>query len=214
MLPSTMKTTASIWAAAGLAVAVAAAHAAPGDATVTNQPTAAATNTETAIFGGGCFWCMEAVFERHEGVLDVTSGYAGGTKPLPSYQQVCSGDTGHAEAIRITFDPAKIGYDRLLDIFWEAHDPTTLNRQGGDVGTQYRSVIFYKDEAQKKAAEASKDKLAKSGHYANPIVTEIKPAPDFYPAEDYHQDYFRKNPHAGYCAFVIRPKLKKLGLEK
>jgi peptide-methionine (S)-S-oxide reductase len=164
--------------------------------------------TDLATFGGGCFWCTEAVFEKFKGVKAVTSGYAGGQKPNPTYREVCTGATGHAEVIQVEYEPAIISYDQLLEIFWEAHDPTTMNRQGGDEGTQYRSVIFYHNEAQKKAAEASK-KLA-APHFASPIVTQIVPLTTFYPAEDYHQDYFRKNPYAPYCAHVISPKLQKL----
>jgi peptide-methionine (S)-S-oxide reductase len=166
---------------------------------------------ETATFGAGCFWCVEAVFERIDGVLSVEAGYAGGTVPNPTYEQVCTGKTGHAEVAHITYDPGKVSYDRLLDLFWKAHDPTTLNRQGGDVGTQYRSAIFYNDENQKKIAEESKKKAA--GLFEEPIVTQIVPLTKFFPAENYHQDYYRNNPHAPYCTFVIKPKLSKLHLE-
>ncbi|MFH0907873.1 MAG: peptide-methionine (S)-S-oxide reductase MsrA [bacterium] len=169
--------------------------------------------TETAIFGGGCFWCMEAVFEQIPGVMKVTSGYTGGRVKNPSYRDVTGGDTGHAEAIQIEFDPAQVAYGKLLEVFWAAHDPTQLNRQGNDVGEQYRSVIFYKGEAQKKAAQASKEEVAASGHYAKPIVTGIEPAGIFYPAEGYHQEYYRNNRTQPYCQFVIRPKLEKLGLK-
>ncbi len=144
---------------------------------------------QLATLGGGCFWCTEAIFETFQGVKSVTSGYAGGTAANPTYKQVCSGTTGHAEVIQIEFDPSKISYEQLLDIFWEAHDPTTLNKQGADAGTQYRSIILYHDEAQKKAAE--KSKAAAAAHFKEPIVTEIVPLTKFYPAEDYHQDYFR-----------------------
>ncbi len=164
--------------------------------------------TQLATFGGGCFWCMEAVFETFNGVKAVTSGYTGGTMPNPTYKAVCGGDTGHAEVIQIEFDPAQISYDQLLDIFWEAHDATTMNRQGADSGTQYRSAIFYHDDAQKAAALKSKAAAAKK--FKDPIVTEISPLPKFYPAEEYHQDYFRKNPNAPYCIVVISPKLQKL----
>jgi len=164
--------------------------------------------TDLATFGGGCFWCTEAIFEKFKGVKAVTSGYAGGKKPNPTYREVCTGATGHAEVIQVEYDPAVISYDQLLEIFWEAHDPTTMNRQGADEGTQYRSVILYHNEAQKKAAENSK-KLA-AAHFDRPITTEIVPLTVFYPAEDYHQDYFRKNPNAPYCAHVISPKLQKL----
>ena len=164
--------------------------------------------TELATFGGGCFWCMEAVFERLDGVKSVTSGYAGGTKENPTYKEVCTGATGHAEVIQIEFDPHKISYEKLLEVFWEAHDPTTMNRQGADAGTQYRSVILYHNDAQKQAAEKSKE-LAQ-WLFPRPIVTEIIPLTKFFKAEEYHQDYFRKNPNAPYCAVVISPKLEKL----
>ena len=169
------------------------------------------TNFELATFGAGCFWCVEAVFERLDGVQSVVAGYAGGTSPNPTYKQVCSGTTGHAEVAQISFDPAKISYRQLVDLFWEAHDPTTLNRQGADVGTQYRSVIFYHDEQQKLTAEQSKREAQKN--FTQAIVTEILPLTKFYPAENYHQDYYRNNPQAPYCQFIIKPKLKKLALE-
>jgi peptide-methionine (S)-S-oxide reductase len=168
-------------------------------------------NTEIATFGGGCFWCIEAVYNRIEGVKTVVSGYAGGRKADPTYEEVCSGSTGHAEVVQIHFDPKVISYEEILDLFWKAHDPTTLNRQGADVGSQYRSIILYNGEAQARAAERSKAKAA--ANFADPIVTEIVPLSDFYRAEKYHQDYYRNNPHAGYCSFVIRPKLQKLGLD-
>ena len=166
---------------------------------------------QVAILGGGCFWCTEAVFELLEGVDSVVSGYAGGANPNPTYEQICTGATGHAEVIKISFNPSEISYDQLLETFGECHDPTTLNRQGADTGTQYRSTIMYVDEDQKLVAEAWKKKLGSK--LADPVVTEIVPSPVFYPAEDYHQDYFRRNPNQGYCTFVIRPKLKKLKLE-
>jgi peptide-methionine (S)-S-oxide reductase len=164
--------------------------------------------TELATYGGGCFWCVEAIFQRLDGVKSVVSGYAGGKAENPTYQQVCTGDTGHAEVIQIEYDPKKISYEDLLDVFWQAHDPTTLNRQGRDHGTQYRSIILYHNERQKLAAEASKKKAA--AQFQDPIVTEIGPLTKFYPAEKYHQNYFNNNPNAPYCAFVIRPKLDKL----
>jgi peptide-methionine (S)-S-oxide reductase len=167
---------------------------------------------EQATFGAGCFWCVEAVFERLEGVKSVVAGYAGGTTANPTYEEVCSGKTGHAEVARITFDPKKISYERLLEVFWKAHDPTTLNRQGADVGAQYRSVVFYHDEKQMAAAEKSKREA--QGNFDDPIVTEIKPLDHFYEAENYHQDYYRNNPNAPYCVYVIKPKLKKLGLQE
>jgi len=166
-------------------------------------------NLEKATFGMGCFWCSEAVFERVNGVETVVSGYAGGKTSNPTYEEVCSGSTGFAESIQITYDPAVITYDELLEIFWKTHDPTTLNRQGNDIGTQYRSVIFYHNEEQKKLAEEYKEKLDKSGAWDKPIVTEIVPFTNFYSAEDYHQDYYANNPHQGYCAYVIAPKVEK-----
>lgn len=176
----------------------------------TNSANAAAPSgqTETAVFASGCFWCTEAVFEHVPGVKKVTSGYTGGHVVNPTYKQVCEGDTGHAEATRIEFDPAVVSYSHLLEIFFESHDPTTLNRQGADEGTQYRSAIFYASDAQKAAAEAARK--AAQAHFDDPIVTEITPLGKFYEAEDYHQDYFKNNPHAGYCSFVIKPKVKKL----
>ncbi len=176
----------------------------------TNSSSAAAPagQTETAVFASGCFWCTEAVFEHVPGVKKVTSGYTGGHVANPTYKQVCEGDTGHAEATRIEFDPAVVSYAHLLEIFFESHDPTTLNRQGADEGTQYRSAIFYASDAQKAAAEAGKKAAQKD--FDDPIVTEIAPLGKFYEAEDYHQDYFKNNPHAGYCSFVIKPKVKKL----
>jgi peptide-methionine (S)-S-oxide reductase len=165
---------------------------------------------ETAVLGGGCFWCVEAVFERIPGVTSVVSGYAGGTLPHPTYEQVCSGTTGHAEVVQITFDPALVTYEHLLDIFWKAHDPTTMNRQGADHGTQYRSIILYQNDHQRAIAEKSKAAEQASGAYDDPIVTEIVKLQAFYPAEDYHQDYFAKNPNAPYCSIVIKPKLKKV----
>jgi peptide-methionine (S)-S-oxide reductase len=168
---------------------------------------------EKATLGGGCFWCLEAVFERIDGVKSVTSGYAGGTVANPTYKQVCTGTTGHAEVVQIEYDPKIVTYEQLLDVFWECHDSTTLNRQGADAGTQYRSVIFYHDDKQKDLAEKSKATLSSSGTYSDPIVTEISPLKGFYKAEDYHQGYFDNNQSAPYCTFVIRPKLKKLHLK-
>lgn len=164
--------------------------------------------TETATLAGGCFWCLDAAYRQIEGVSGVVSGYSGGAKPNPSYQEVCTGRTGHAEAVQVEFDPSVISYPEILEILWTIHDPTTLNRQGADVGTQYRSAIFYHDEAQRAAAEASRD--AVQALWPNPVVTEIVPLEAFYPAEDYHQDYYAHNPNQGYCAVVINPKLKKL----
>ena len=164
---------------------------------------------QTATFGSGCFWCTEAIFERVNGVVKVESGYSGGTVENPTYQEVCTGTTGHAEVTQITYDPSVISFDELLEIFWKTHDPTTLNKQGNDVGTQYRSVIFYHNEEQKELAEKYKSELDKSGAWDNPIVTEISPFKNFYSAEGYHQDYYENNPNQGYCAFVIAPKVEK-----
>ncbi len=169
------------------------------------------SSVEFALVGGGCFWCTEAVFEKIEGILEVVSGYAGGALANPTYKDICTGQSGHAEVIKIKFSADIISYAEILEIFGKAHDPTTLNRQGADVGTQYRSTIMYYNEDQEKIARSWKKNL--SGQFVDPVVTEIVPAPTFYPAEEYHQDYYAKNPNQGYCSFVIRPKLKKLGLE-
>jgi peptide-methionine (S)-S-oxide reductase len=163
--------------------------------------------TEIATLGGGCFWCTEAEFQRLPGVKSVTSGYAGGTKENPTYKEVCAGDTGHAEVIQIVYDPKVVSYEKLLETFWEAHDPTTLNSQGPDSGTQYRSIILYGSETQKAAAEKSKAEAQK--HFTKPIVTEIVPLTKFYKGEDYHQNYYRSNPNQPYCRMVIRPKVEK-----
>jgi peptide-methionine (S)-S-oxide reductase len=164
--------------------------------------------TEIALLGGGCFWCLEAAFERVPGVKSATSGYAGGESQSPSYEEVCSGESGHAEVLRLAFDPGLVSYREILSLFWKLHDPTTLNRQGADVGTQYRSVIFYADESQRRSAEVSMAEQA--GLRGAALATELLPAPPFWPAEDYHQGYFRKHPEAGYCRVVIAPKLARL----
>ena len=161
---------------------------------------------EKATLGGGCFWCLEAVFEQLIGVDRVVSGYAGGAVVNPSYEAVCSGASGHAEVVEILFDPAKISYRQLLEVFFAIHDPTSLNRQGADVGTQYRSAIFTHDEAQKAVAQAMVEELTLSNAFGSPVVTEVQNAPVFYAAESYHQGYFRNNPDQGYCAFVVAPK--------
>ena len=166
-------------------------------------------NTEIATFGAGCFWCVEAVFQELKGVLKVESGYMGGAIPNPTYREVCTGTTGHAEVTRITFDPTVISYEELLEVLWTTHDPTTLNRQGADAGTQYRSAIFYHSDEQKSKAEKSKKDVATT-IWDSPIVTEIVPADTFYPAEEYHQDYYALNPNAGYCRAVISPKVAKV----
>ena len=166
-------------------------------------------NLEKATFGAGCFWCTEAVFQRFEGVVSVESGYSGGNIANPTYEQVCTGTTGHAEVTQITYDPAKVSYDDLLQVFWKTHDPTTLNKQGNDTGTQYRSVIFYHNEKQKELAEKYKKELDASGAWKSPIVTEISPFTTFYKAESYHQNYYNDNKYQPYCMFVIGPKLDK-----
>jgi peptide-methionine (S)-S-oxide reductase len=166
--------------------------------------------TETATFANGCFWCTEAVFKRLKGVKSVLPGYAGGTVKDPSYDQVCAGNTGHAESIQIKFDPKVLPFEKILDIFWHTHDPTTLNRQGNDIGTQYRSAIFFHNEKQKEIAEKSKKDLEDKGVYKNSIVTEITPIKNFYVAEDYHKDYYDNHQDAPYCNYVIDPKIHKL----
>ena len=167
-------------------------------------------NTDTATFANGCFWCTEAIFEELDGVISAVSGYTGGTAQNPTYKEVCSGTTGHAECIQITYDPGRISFDELLEVFWKTHDPTTLNRQGNDVGTQYRSGIFYHNEEQRAKAEQYKLALDRSGAWKDPIVTEISPFSVFYPAEDYHQQYMELNGNSNpYCQFVIQPKLDK-----
>ena len=164
---------------------------------------------DTATFGAGCFWCIEAVFQDLKGVQSVTSGYSGGTVANPSYEQVCSGTTGHAEVAQIVYDPAQISYDELLEVFWKTHDPTTLNSQGNDHGTQYRSAIFYHNQKQKELAEKYKNELNKSGAWDKPIVTEIVPFKVFYKAENYHQNYYNQNSEQPYCRYVIQPKVDK-----
>ena len=166
--------------------------------------------SEIAIFGGGCFWCTEAVFTELRGVISVMPGYAGGVISNPTYKQVCSGNTGHAEVIKIEFDPSQISYTNLLTVFFATHDPTTPNQQGGDVGTQYRSIILYTNENQKSDAEKFIKKVNESASEGKPIVTEIKPLEKFYEAEDYHKDFYQKNPSQPYCQIVINPKLQKL----
>lgn len=164
---------------------------------------------ELATFGAGCFWCTEAVFQNVKGVSKVVSGYAGGKVKNPTYREICTGTTGHAEVAQITFDPTRVSFEELLEVFWNTHDPTTLNRQGADEGTQYRSVVFYHNDEQRKAAENYKIQLEVSKVFKNPIVTEISPLPDYYPAENYHQNYFELNPNQSYCQFVVRPKVEK-----
>jgi peptide-methionine (S)-S-oxide reductase len=170
---------------------------------------APSTNYDTATFGTGCFWCTEAIFQELEGVIKVTSGYSGGHIPNPTYDQVCSKTTGHAECLNVVYDKNKITFDELLEVFWQVHDPTTLNRQGNDAGPQYRSVIFYHNEEQRQKAEKYKTDLDKSGAWSNLIVTTIEPFKEFYPAENYHQGYYNNNKDQPYCSFVIRPKVEK-----
>jgi len=168
---------------------------------------------DSVILGGGCFWCLEAVYTRLEGVKSVVPGYAGGNVENPTYEQVCTGETSHAEVVKINYDPNKTSFETLLEWFWSCHDPTTLNHQGRDIGTQYRSVIYYENENQKSKANKSKKDADSAGIFENPIVTEIHALDVFYPAEDYHHDYYKNNPDAGYCTYIIRPKLEKLKLE-
>jgi peptide-methionine (S)-S-oxide reductase len=203
MLQSKMKRAVYLLLAAGALIPLRAGRAAEPA-----KPMTTTNKTELATLGGGCFWCLEATFELLPGVKAVTSGYAGGQKESPTYEQVCTGATGHAEVVQIEYDPQVISFGKLLETFWEVHDPTTLNRQGNDLGTQYRSVIFYQDEAQKQAAEESKAQEQKK--LSRPIVTEIVPLTKFYRAEAYHQDYFRNHPEQGYCQVVIRPKVNKI----
>ena len=167
------------------------------------------STTETIVLGGGCFWCTEAVFDRVQGVVDVESGYANGQTVNPSYEQVCTGRTGHNEVVKLTFDPAQIALREILEIFFVVHDPTTLNRQGNDVGTQYRSGIYYTTEAQKQVAEEVIREIEAGKTYASPVVTEVKPLDNYSTAEAYHQDYFLNHPNQGYCAFVVGPKVEK-----
>jgi peptide-methionine (S)-S-oxide reductase len=178
-------------------------------AMLTSLPADPQPKTETATFGNGCFWCTEAIFQRVKGVVRVESGYSGGHVDNPSYKQITTGTTGHAEVLRIEYDPNIITFETLLEVFWHTHDPTTLNRQGADVGPQYRSAIFFHNETQKIKALASKHKTEEAKLWKDPIVTEISPLINYYPAEDYHQNYFNNNPNAGYCSYVIAPKVKK-----
>ncbi|HLN54092.1 MAG TPA: peptide-methionine (S)-S-oxide reductase MsrA [Lentimicrobium sp.] len=170
----------------------------------------AKNNLETATFGSGCFWCTEAVFQQLKGVVKVTPGYSGGNRPNPTYEQVSSGATGHAEVSQIEYDPSIITFDELLEVFWKSHDPTTLNRQGADVGTQYRSAIFYHNQKQKEIAEQYKKKLNEAHAFDKPVITEITPFKAFYPAEDYHVNYYNNNKNAPYCTYVIAPKIDKI----
>ena len=174
------------------------------------EPAGIPGDTTVATFGNGCFWCTEAVFQQLKGVKTVTSGYTGGSVKNPTYEQVCGGDTGHAEGIQVTFDPKVISYAELLEVFWRSHDPTTLNRQGNDTGTQYRSAIFYHTPRQKELAEAYRVKIDEAHVYSAPVVTEIVPYTEFFPAEGHHQNFYSTNPRQGYCRVIIQPKLDKL----
>lgn len=167
------------------------------------------SNLQQAIFGGGCFWCIEAVFQRVQGVESAVSGYMGGVNPNPTYKQVCNGDTGHVEVVKISFNPEQVSYRELLDIFFTVHDPTTLNRQGNDAGTQYRSVIFFTSDEQRREAEEFISRLESSKAFNSPVVTTVEPATEFYQAEDYHQNYFNDNRYQPYCMFVVGPKVQK-----
>lgn len=208
-----------VWIAIVAVLLAGAAGSQSGEGAMTNPVPGRTTTTntvgklETALFGSGCFWCTEAVYQRIPGVKRVRSGYAGGTTKNPTYEQVCTGETGHAEVLKIEFDPQEVTYTQLLDVFWASHDPTTLNRQGADAGTQYRSVIFYYSPEQKAAAEASRKKEDASGKHKDPIVTQIVAASEFYEAEGYHQNYYNRNKTAPYCRVIITPKLHKLGVE-
>ena len=177
--------------------------------TQSNNPSTDGSGSEVTTLGGGCFWCLEAVFDEVQGVTDVVSGYAGGAAANPTYEQVCSGRTGHAEVVQVRFDPKRIAYRELLELFFSIHDPTTLNRQGADAGTQYRSVIFYHDDEQKRVAEQLIRELESAKTFHKPIVTQIAPFHGFYPAEEYHQEYFKRNPYQGYCQVIIAPKMAK-----
>ena len=195
----------AIWLLAALvAVNFTSAHA---------QTNSSKGNYEYATLGGGCFWCVEAIYENVQGVIDVESGFAGGHVENPSYRQVITGRTGHAEVVRITYDPAVVSYETILEVFWHTHDPTTLNRQGNDIGPQYRSAIFYANEKQRSIAEASRKNVEDEKLWKNSIVTTLEPLNSYTTAEDYHQDYFENNPRQSYCAFVIAPKVKKFKKE-
>lgn len=178
-----------------------------------NQDTHTTRQLEVATLGAGCFWCIEAIFQRLEGVHKVIPGYTGGSMKNPTYKQVCTGTTGHAEVAQITFDAEVISFEEILEVFWKTHDPTTFNRQGNDVGTQYRSAIFYHNDTQKQIAEKSKQATEAASLWPDPIVTEIVPLPTFYEAENYHHDYFNNNPEQGYCTYVINPKVQKFKKE-
>jgi peptide-methionine (S)-S-oxide reductase len=208
-----MITRPQMYIAAGMLTLAALLAGADGRTTTMNDTTDGAAATELATLAGGCFWCLEAAFEQLQGVVNVESGYAGGTEAAPTYKQVCTGETGHAEVVQITYDPQRISFEELLTVFFSLHDPTTLNRQGADVGTQYRSAIFTHDDRQRKAAEQLIGELTTAAVWSDPIVTEITPLETFYPAEDYHQEYYQRNGNQPYCRAVIDPKLAKLRAE-
>ena len=197
-----------VWMCFGLLLAACNVTATPDVPVYDKEPTSM-EKLEKATFGAGCFWCVEAVFQELEGVVKVESGYSGGSVNNPTYKEICTGTTGHAEVAQITYDPAKITFDELLEVFWQTHDPTTLNQQGADRGTQYRSVVFFHNDTQKALAEKYKMALNESGAWDKPVVTEISPLTNYYPAEDYHQDYYSNNENAGYCQYVIAPKMEK-----
>lgn len=217
--PAPLRSMRNPWVLSAFALILAGCGGEPAPAPPETPPAAESATTgtapaaEIATFGGGCFWCTEAVMERLEGVSDVRSGYMGGHLENPTYEQVCRKDTGHVEVIQLSYDPDKITYDELLDVFWQAHDPTTLDRQGEDRGPQYRSVIFTHTPDQKNRAELSKRALDDSGKLSGPVVTEIREASTFWLAEENHQDFYRNNPNFGYCRAVISPKMKKMGFE-
>ncbi len=188
-------------------------HAQKGVVSTLEKEKDVSADSETITLGAGCFWCVEAIFENLIGVESVVSGYSGGDMENPSYEEVCSGSTGHAEVVQVHYNPEIISLGEILDVFWRTHDPTTLNRQGADVGTQYRSAIFYHDDQQKAIAEKSREEMDKSDVWENPVVTEITPFRSFYKAEQYHQNYYEENPNQGYCRFVINPKLQKFKKE-
>lgn len=198
---------------AAIATAMTSVGCAPESAAAVDLTTPTADGSAVAVLAGGCFWCTEAVFERMKGIQDVESGYIGGSVANPTYNQVCSGLTGHAEAVRIIYDPQIVDYDEILKVFFKTHDPTTLNRQGVDTGTQYRSAIFPVDDEQKQVAEKTISKLNQSDDYRDQIVTTVEPLATWYPAEEYHQDYFRRNPNAGYCKSTVAAKVRKFNRE-
>jgi peptide-methionine (S)-S-oxide reductase len=204
-----MRTMTILPAWAALLLTACAQRELPAAASITRAIHTSNMRQDTITFGSGCFWCTEAIFQQVQGVLGVVSGYSGGHVPNPTYEQVCEKNTGHAEVCQLVYDPSKVSVDELLEVFWQTHDPTTVDRQGNDVGPQYRSVVFYHSEEQRKKAEHYRDELNRSNAFGKPVVTAIEPYRNFYSAEDYHQDYYRNNRNQPYCYFVIRPKLEK-----